>query len=38
MPAGLTLIEDAGFAKLYAIDKAATAELPSVLAGCPTVL
>ncbi|PCK84057.1 hypothetical protein CPT32_25830 [Rhizobium sophoriradicis] len=38
MPAGLTLVEDAGFAKLYRIDKAAPAEPLSVPAGCPTDL
>lgn len=37
MPAGLTLIEDAGFAKLYAIDKAAPAEPASIPAGCAVV-
>ncbi|MBY5352353.1 hypothetical protein HFO94_02105 [Rhizobium leguminosarum] len=34
MPAGLTLIEDAGFAKLYAIDKAMPAEPLSIPTGC----
>ncbi|WP_434730155.1 hypothetical protein [Rhizobium binae] len=38
MPAGLTLIENAGFAKLYAIDKAAPAEPPSAPAGCAAAL
>lgn len=36
MPAGLTLVEDAGFAKLYAIDKAMPAEPLSIPAGCAT--
>ncbi|EJT04905.1 hypothetical protein [Rhizobium sp. CCGE 510] len=34
MPAGVRLIEDAGFAKLYAIDKATPAEPLSIPAGC----
>ncbi|PDS74855.1 hypothetical protein [Rhizobium sp. L43] len=34
MPSGLTLVEDAGFAKLYAIDKAMPAERVSIPAGC----
>lgn len=34
MPGGLTLIEDAGFAKLYAIDKAMPAEPLSIPTGC----
>lgn len=38
MPAGLTLIEDAGFAKLYAIDKAPPAEPLSIPAGCAAAL
>jgi len=38
MPAGLTLVEDAGFAKLYAIDKAMPAELLSIPAGCANAL
>ncbi|QKK25789.1 hypothetical protein [Rhizobium hidalgonense] len=38
MPAGLTLIEDAGFAKLYAIDKVMPAEPSSVPAGCSAAL
>ncbi|OWV74182.1 hypothetical protein ATY75_07795 [Rhizobium sp. N122] len=38
MPAGLTLVEDAGFAKLYAIDKAVPAEPTSVPAGCAAAL
>ncbi|ARM13057.1 MULTISPECIES: hypothetical protein [Rhizobium] len=38
MPAGLTLVEDAGFAKLYAIDKAAPAEPLSGPAGCAAAL
>jgi hypothetical protein len=36
MPAGLTLVEDAGFAKLYAIDKAMPAEPLLIPAGCAT--
>lgn len=36
MPADLTLIEDAGFAKLYAIDKTMPAEPVSIPAGCAT--
>ncbi|MGR9164380.1 hypothetical protein ACU8L2_13955 [Rhizobium leguminosarum] len=38
MPAGLTLVEDAGFAKLYAIDKAVPAEPFAIPAGCATAL
>ncbi|MBB6223470.1 hypothetical protein GGE66_004460 [Rhizobium leguminosarum] len=38
MPAGLMLIEDAGFAKLYAIDKAAPAAPLSAPDGCATAL
>ncbi|WP_064682640.1 hypothetical protein [Rhizobium bangladeshense] len=38
MPAGLTLVEDAGFAKLYAIDKAAPGEPLSVPADCAAAL
>ncbi|MFB2607703.1 hypothetical protein ACE04B_38055, partial [Rhizobium phaseoli] len=38
MPAGLTLVEDAGFTKLYAIDKAAPAEPLSAPAGCVAAL
>jgi hypothetical protein len=34
MPAGLTLVEDAGFAKLYAIDKRMPAEPLLISAGC----
>ncbi|MGG7578449.1 hypothetical protein [Rhizobium sp. Nf11,1] len=34
MPAGLTLVEDAGFAKLYAVDKIMPAEPLSIPAGC----
>ncbi|RUM24508.1 hypothetical protein EFQ99_17190 [Rhizobium vallis] len=34
MPAGLTLIEDAGFAKLYAIDKTMQEDPPPIGAGC----
>ncbi|WP_027683829.1 hypothetical protein [Rhizobium leguminosarum] len=38
MPAGLALVEDAGFAKLYAIDKAVPAEPFAIPAGCATAL
>ncbi|NKK65429.1 hypothetical protein GFL88_18200 [Rhizobium leguminosarum bv. viciae] len=34
MPAGLMLVEDAGFAKLYAIDKTMPAEPLSIPTGC----
>lgn len=34
MPSGLTLVEDAGFAKLYAIGKAPSTEPFSIPAGC----
>ncbi|MGZ2484389.1 hypothetical protein ACVITL_002912 [Rhizobium pisi] len=34
MPAGLTLIEDAGFAKLYAVDKTMPEESLPIPAGC----
>ncbi|MBP2445033.1 hypothetical protein JOH51_002472 [Rhizobium leguminosarum] len=36
MPAGLRLVEDAGFAQLYAIDKAMPAEPVSIPASCTT--
>ena len=38
MPSGLTVIEDAGFAKLYAIDKTMPAEPLAIPAGCATAL
>ncbi|MBB4572437.1 hypothetical protein [Rhizobium lentis] len=38
MPVGLTLVEDAGFAKLYAIEKVVPQESLSVPAGCPAAL